>query len=345
MNSEWREQLERSGAVFQGDQVVSFGDAGAEAAAADEDLIADLSHYGLLQVTGQDAAEFLQGQLTNDIRQVSPGRSQLSAYCNPKGRMLAVMRVIRRGSAFLLQMPLSRLAAVQSRLRMYVMRADVLLQDASDKLVVIGLSGEGTAGLLRGIVDQVPDSVSDSCDGAVTVIRLPGTKPRFELIAEPATASELWRRLGDLTAVGPDVWGLLDALAGVPEVHEATVEAFVPQMANLDLVEGISFTKGCYTGQEVVARSHYLGKVKRRMYGLSLAAGPRPEPGQAILQVDDLNEPAQVGRLVAAFPDAVGGYRGLAVLQTSADGTALHLAEADGPALALETLPYELPAD
>ena len=155
----------------------------------------------------------------------------------------------------------------------------------------------------------------------------------------------MWRRLGDLPAAGPDVWGLLDALAGLPEVHEATVEAFVPQMANLDLVGGVSFTKGCYTGQEVVARSHYLGKVKRRMYGLSTGAGPRPEPGEAIVQVGDANEPAQVGRVVSAFPDAVGGYRGLAVLQTSADATALHLAQGDGPALVLQTLPYELPAD
>ena len=345
MISEWRKQLERYGAVIEDGQLVSFGDARAEAAAADQDVIADLSHYGLLQVTGPDAAEFLQGQLTNDIRQVSPGRSQLSAYCNPKGRMLAVVRVIRRGSTFLLQMPLSRLAPVQLRLGMYVMRADVQLQNASEDLVRIGLSGEVAAGRLREIVDQVPDSVSEVRDGPVTVLRLPGAKPRFELIAEPAMAFELWHRLGDLPAVGPDVWGLLDALAGVPEVHEATVEAFVPQMANLDLVGGVSFTKGCYTGQEVVARSHYLGKVKRRMYGLSMGTGPRPEPGEAIVQVNDLHEPAQVGRVVAAFPDAAGGYRGLAVLQTSADATALHLARADGPTLVLETLPYELPAD
>ena len=345
MNSEWRKQLERTGAVIQDGRIISFGDTGAGAAAADRDLMADLSHYGLLQVTGQDAAEFLQGQLTNDIRQVSLSHSQLSAYCNPKGRMLAVVRVIRRGDAFLLQMPVSRLAAVQSRLRMYVMRADVQLQDVSEDLVRIGLSGEGAAELLRETVESVPVSVSDSCDGPVTVIRLPGAKPRFELIAEPGRALEMWRRLGDLPAAGPDVWGLLDALAGLPEVHEATVEAFVPQMANLDLVGGVSFTKGCYTGQEVVARSHYLGKVKRRMYGLSTGAGPRPEPGEAIVQVGDANEPAQVGRVVSAFPDAVGGYRGLAVLQTSADATALHLAQGDGPALVLQTLPYELPAD
>ena len=286
MNSEWRKQLERTGAVIQDGRIISFGDTGAGAAAADRDLMADLSHYGLLQVTGQDAAEFLQGQLTNDIRQVSLSRSQLSAYCNPKGRMLAVVRVIRRGDAFLLQMPVSRLAAVQSRLRMYVMRADVQLQDVSEDLVRIGLSGEGAAELLRQNVESVPVSVSDSCDGPVTVIRLPGAKPRFELIAEPGRALEMWRRLGDLPAAGPDVWGLLDALAGLPEVHEATVEAFVPQMANLDLVGGVSFTKGCYTGQEVVARLHYKGESKRRIFAARVDQVSAPEVGSPVTNSD-----------------------------------------------------------
>ncbi len=298
----------------------------------------DLSHLGLIRVSGADARTFLQGQLTNDSKQVSADTAQLSSYCSPKGRMLGSFWLLQRGDDLYLQLPRERVDAIVKRLRMFVLRAQVTIEDASDALAHFGLSGDCAAELLP-FAPAAP-MASDTRDG-VTILRLPGDRPRFTVIGEPDALGPLWSRCAERASVaGPAFWSLLDIRAGIPSVFDDTVEAFVPQMANLQLIGGISFTKGCYTGQEVVARMQYLGKLKRRMYRAHLDLDTPPSAGAEIHSAS--SESGQgAGRVVDAAPSPDGGVEALVVMQiSSAQADDARLGDAAGPRLTLLPLPY-----
>ena len=301
----------------------------------------DLSHLGLIRVAGADADTFLQGQLSNDLRALTPTHSQLSCHCSPKGRMLALFRVLRGADGIDLQLPRERVAEAIKRLLLYVLRAKVTLTDLSDGPVRIGLSGVGAPAQLERLGLPVPAADNALITAAAArVLRLPAPVPRFELIADYATQSALWDALTPVSTWGDeDAWALLDIRAGIPSVYTATVEAFVPQMANLQLLDGVSFTKGCYTGQEVVARMQYLGKLKRRMYQATVESPTPPRPG------DELHAPSSTseqtpGRVVDARPSGPGRYEILAVLEIEAAETGEVRLAADGPLLRLQPPPY-----
>lgn len=308
-----------------------------------ECAVCDLAYLGLIRVAGEEARSFLQGQLTNDIHQVTPERPQLSSYCSPKGRMLGSFWIFERDGALYLQLPRERLEAIRKRLQMFVLRAQVTLSDVSDELARFGIAGDCAADLLPFVPAAGEGSLTRD---DVTVLRLPGDRPRYEVIAPPVIIAPLWSR-ARAGAAFADValWKLLDIRAGIPSVYEDTVEAFVPQMANLQLVGGVSFTKGCYTGQEVVARMQYLGKLKRRMYRATVAVDERPQPGTELYSPS--SESGQgAGRIVDAAPAPGGGFEMLAVLQiSSADADDLRLGGADGPSVRLLDLPYAFPAE
>ena len=304
--------------------------------------LTDLSHFGLIRISGADSREFLQGQLTNDINAVTPELAQFSSYCNPKGRMLGSFWIFQRDEDLYLQLPAGLLESVLKRLRMFVLRSDASLHDASAELARFGISGDCSADLL-------PFAPSDAkaCQtrDQITVIRLPGDRPRFELIGPPEILAQTWRRLLDSAEqAGPEFWSLMDIRAGMPTVFEDTIEAFVPQMANLQLIGGVSFTKGCYTGQEVVARMQYLGKLKRRMYHAHVDTMQAPARGTEVFSPS--SESAQgAGRVVDVAASPQGGYELLAVVQiSSAEADDLHIGDADGPRLRLLDLPYPFDA-
>jgi hypothetical protein len=306
--------------------------------------LCDLSHLGLIRVRGEDATTFLQGQLTSDVRLVTDERAQPSAWCSPKGRMLASFLVFRHAGDVYLQTPRERVAALLKRLRMFVLRAKVELADASDELARAGIAGGCAAELLAGAAPEEPFAVRQ--DGGVTLIRLPGDRARVEIVGTAAAVKALWERAAPTGGVaGPDFWALLDIRAGLPTVYDGTAEAFVPQMANLQLVEGVSFTKGCYTGQEVVARMQYLGKLKRRMYLARVATGTVPQPG------DDLYAPGSesgqgAGKVVDARRSPAGDVEALVVVEAgSAAGGEVRIGGPKGPRLAFSPLPYPLPED
>ena len=300
--------------------------------------ITDLTHFGLIRASGADLRSFLQGQLTGDINQVSPETAQLSSYCSPKGRMLGSFWIFQRGDDLYLQLPADRLDAILRRLRMFVLRAQVTLQDASAELARFGIAGDCAAAMLPFVPDVDKGCITRD---ALTVIRLPGDRPRFELIAPPARLTDLWSQMAATAEqTGPDFWSLMDIRAGIPNVFEDTVEAFVPQMANLQLIGGVSFTKGCYTGQEVVARMQYLGKLKRRMYRARIADGECPAPGTEVFSASS-DSGQGAGRIVESAPSPDGGFEALAVLQiSSAEAQDMRLRDADGAALELLELPY-----
>jgi folate-binding protein YgfZ len=344
MKTDWKAFLADAGAEFEGEQVAHFGNPEREKRVSLSGLVfADLDYFGVIAVHGSDAGSFLQAQFSNDIGKLDTGHSQLNAYCTPKGRMLGLMRIFRQGDSYYLRLPADTLEAVIQRLRLYVLRADVTLEDASESFLRIGISGESAPGELLALVGQVPEENNGVVrSGDLTLLHIPGVQPRFEVYAASLkSARALWDGLNVHGApVGEPVWRLLDILAGIPSIYADTAEMFVPQMTNLHLVDGVSFRKGCYPGQEIVARMQYLGTLKRRMYLGRIDARQPPQPGEPLFSADDDKQP--IGRIVDAQPHPNGDIAALAVLQiAAADAGDVYLGAADGPAFRLLALPYD----
>ena len=344
MNPDWQQQLRDAGAHIEDNLVRDFGDpAGELDAAQSRDVLADLSHLGVLEFNGDDAGKFLQGQLTCDVEAIGPGASSFGSYCTPKGRMLASFLLWRSGGGFRMALSREIAAAAQKRLKMYVLRSKVQIGDVSDAVALIGIAGPGAKDALAPLAAAVPQRTQDvqplGDDGAL--ICVPGG--RYVAAVPVSAAPALWQTLaGALRPVGTACWEWLDIRSGLPLVTAKTQELFTPQMANIELLGGVSFTKGCYTGQEVVARTQHLGKVKRRMFIANIeAAGMAPAPGDDLYS-DDIPGQAS-GTVVNAQAAPGGGYDLLAVVHLSSrESSAVHLRSADGPVLRFLDLPYSV---
>lgn len=300
----------------------------------------DLSHFGLIRVEGEDAEQFLQGQLTNDLRRVTESHSNLAGWCTAKGRMLANFRCFRRDDAYYLQTPAENVDGVLKRLGMYVLRSKVTLSDASDELMRMGITGTCAEPVLETVFDSLPEGANDALlQGELSLIRLPGAQPRFELVGPADQLTEIWQAAeGQAVRRSDDFWALQEIHAGIPVIYQRTSEAFVPQMTNMQLVDGVSFTKGCYTGQEVVARMQYLGKLKRRMYLAHVTSPTPPQPGDELFAKGSTSGQG-AGKVVDARASE-GGYDLLAVIEiASAQDDEVCLGE-NGPPLQIEKLPY-----
>jgi hypothetical protein len=348
MKAEWKAFLANAGAEFDTDgKVLDFGNPEQERQVAlTGNVFADLSHYSLVAVHGEDAREFLQGQFSNDLRRIDAGHSLLNAYCSPKGRMLANFRVFQHGDTLYLRMPSAMVEATVKRLRMYVLRSRVTFEDTVDTFVVLGLSGPDAESELARASGLTPPAGIDAVtrNDHTVIIRVPGIHPRYEVYAGFDGASRIWNALNvNCAPIGASAWNLLEVHAGLPTIYPETAEAFVPQMANMQLLDGVSFKKGCYPGQEVVARMQYLGKLKRRMY-LARVQGSEPLVGQDLF--DARGDEQSVGKVVDAEPHPDGGHSLLAVLQiASAELGDVRLGARDGPALSFQALPYPFPAE
>ncbi len=302
-------------------------------------VFADLSPLGLIAFSGDDTTTFLQGQLTNDVRKLASGEAQYSGFCSPKGRLLASFLMWQQNGDTYLQLPGELHDAMQKRLSMFILRAKVKARDARTELTRIGIAGSRAAALIEATLGSVPTAdmrVAHSPAGSV--IRL-GAE-RYQIVTTPELAAPLLDTLQrDATPIDYPAWQWLDIQAGIPAILPATQEQFVPQMVNFDLTNSVNFQKGCYTGQEIVARTQYLGKLKRRMYRVH---SDRPAaPGDELYTAD--MEGQASGMIVNAQPAPGGGWDALAVIQiSSADTQTVHLGALDGAQLKLETLPYAL---
>ncbi len=305
----------------------------------------DLSHFGLIQVEGEDALQFLQGQMTNDMREVTDEHSNLSGWCTAKGRLMASFRVFRLGGDYYLQTPQEHIASLLKRLRMYVLRSKVTITDASDQLARFGLTGECAESLLKAQFTTVPASQNGAMEiNDLVVIRMPGPTPRYEIIGPATNLIKLWEDFeSKATRMSSSFWALQEIRAGIPSVFPETIEAFVPQMLNMQLIDGVSFTKGCYTGQEVVARMQYLGKLKRRMYLAHVECDAAPLPGDELFAAGSTSGQG-TGKVVDAQASG-NGYDLLAVIEIdSAENQAVYLG-ANGPQITLAKLPYEFASE
>ncbi len=341
MIESWNTFLQSRGATIDGGTVLHFGDPAAErAAAANGTIVADLSQLAIVAFSGVDAATFLQGQLTNDIRRLHADSAQWNGYCSPKGRLLGNFLMWRQGDDYLLQMSGDIRESVQKRLSMFIMRSQVRARDASDETVRLVVAGVDAGNAVTQAFGTLPDAPMKSVQTeSGCVVRVGADK--FVLSIQPDAAVRVWQTLTQTaTPAGAPVWDGLRLNAGIPMITAATQDLFVPQMVNLEVIGGVSFQKGCYPGQEIVARSQYLGKLKRRMF-LAHVDAPAA-PGDNLYSADI--EGQATGTVVNAAPAPAGGFDVLAVAQVeSANTRTLHLKAADGAALSLKPLPYALP--
>lgn len=307
------------------------------------DIICDLNHTSLVRVRGDDAEDFLQNQLSNDIQSLDVGRTVLAGYCNAKGRLICIFRVWRDADGYLLQVAAEMHDTAIGRLRKYVLRAKAEFSLDQD-LVEFGVCGKTVAGGLEKIFGRLPRAENELArGGGLSVMRIPGAgRPRFQLAGSVEACKAAWKELErHATVTGSWAWSCLDILAGVPNITSRTSESFVPQMVNLDLIGGVNFKKGCYPGQEIVARMHYLGNLKQRMARFRLDDQTRPEPGD---RVYTQGTTSPTGTIVDAQPGAGAGWELLAVVRIADLGRgSLRVKNKSGPALFQQDLPYSLP--
>lgn len=323
-------------ALLGAESLEDFGDARGEClAAATTTVVSPLADFGVIRASGEEAADFLHNLMTNDIKGLAADGLRRAGFCSPKGRLLADFRFWKEGDDILLALSADIHAALLKKLTMYVLRAKVKLSDASAERLLLGVAGPEAAALIKAVAGAAPAPGATLAFAGGTVLGF--AEQRFIIAAKAESAAALWQQLSaQAKAVGTTAWRAVEIAAGEPRIVAATQEAFIPQMINFVQVGGLSFKKGCYPGQEIVARTQYLGKVKRHMYRAALPA--EAQPGDAIYAPETGDQAC--GNVVLAAP-AADGSEVLAVVQTScAEAGQLHLGSPSGPVLSLLLLPY-----
>lgn len=292
-----------------------------------------ISQPGLaaIRVSGSDAGDFLQAQLSNDVLKLDRSHSALAAWCDPKGRVLAVLRIVRRADDYLLLVPDELSQALVKRLRMFVLRLKVEISDPGNTLRACALFGADADTQMSEFSARLTPSEA----GELACLWLPGTTPCCLITGAADAVEQLATHFADTTvANGRQSWLLNRICAGEPQVYAQTQGAFVPQMLNLHWLGGIDFKKGCYPGQEVVARLQYRGTLTRRMFLARVGSAHTPAPGEMITGLEN----ASIGQVVAAAPAAANEQRLLAVLKVNAE---IQHANLGGAPLELLNMPYD----
>ncbi|HFC91429.1 MAG TPA: folate-binding protein [Leucothrix mucor] len=347
MRQNWKEFLIDNGAEFHLGKLISFGNPSRESRIPPQgSVLSDLSDRGIIQVHGKDATNFLQNQLTNDISRVAEDSHQLSAWCNPKGRVIATFRIFKRNNNYYLTLSADLVELVIKKLRMFVMMSDVTIEDMSKSLIHFGYAGERAAQELQNIVADgyVPAEANQTLQqDTLSILRLSGTVPRFEVFGELEDAKNLWEHCNVRAApVSSSGWDYLNIVAGLPVVSKASSTAWIPQMLNLQVIDGVDFNKGCFPGQEIVARLKYLGKNKRRMYRLEINSDELPEIGQEIYAE---GESTYAGKILTAVINPAGKVEALAVMKIALVDKNLSLNKSEAgeqDSITLLDLPYSV---
>lgn len=297
----------------------------------------ELERDGLISFSGADAGSFLQGQLTSDVATLTPPKTQYSGYCTPKGRLLATFLLWRLNDEILLQVPANLREAIQSRISRYILRAKVKAADATPRYVLFGVAGPGADAAISELAGAPPALHDVTSTNALAVTRLPLDRYLLLVSAESAAAT---RRVLSAHAEPqePAMWAALDIEAGVPVITPETQEQYVPQMVNMDLIGAVSYSKGCYPGQEIVARTHYLGRTKQRTYRVRLPAEVEAHVGDRLYS-DEYGADQASGAILNV---AAGASDALAVIYTNSVARGVHHGSLDGPAIEVLPLPYSL---
>lgn len=309
----------------------------------DKPVLSILDKFACYQISGEDAADFLQGQFSNDIAQVSDSNAQLSSYSTPKGRMLAIFYVAKRSGDYLLITSSDIAEEVIKRLQMYVMRSKVIITKL-DETHILGLSGDTQLRVSQHLkLTLAENDYQTSSSNDSLCIKVPGSPNRFLFLADQLLLDKVKQMdPQEVYIYSHDYWQWLDILAGIPMVTAATQEAFVPQMTNMELINGVSFSKGCYPGQEVVARLHYLGNANRRMFRIESSSESNLQAGDSIYSSDDNKE---IGKLITTVNISESKNEGLAVLRIEAAENSLPLKTKHGNEVKIIPLPYDVPTE
>lgn len=301
--------------------------------------ITDLNHLGLLCLTGEESAVFLQNQFSSDIRLLEDGKlAQYSSYSTPKGRMLANFLIWQYEANYYLQLDPLLLAGIQKRLNMYIFRTKTKIEEASPQWARFGLAGLGVREIIKKTLGiDAPQAMHIvHIDENTLLIGLPGE--RFECITLNNQASTLWAKWikEGCTQADNSLWQLSEIRAGIPWITEATQDLFTPQMINLDHIGGISFTKGCYPGQEIVARTQYLGKLKKRLFHATIESVEPILIGMDLFSDDMQGQSA--GKILNIASSGIHRYEALIVAQINSLSYGLHLGHINGPTLVIREL-------
>lgn len=302
-------------------------------------IVVALEHLAVIRTRGEDATDFLHNLLSNDIKKLQPGYAQYSSFNSPKGRMLASFLVWRDDTDYLLQLSTDLAVAIHKKLSMYVLRAKVKLSLADEDPCLLGVAGPALQPALAALGLAWPETDLAVSGERLQCIRLAADRAQLVVPLDAAEATVKTLLAHGLKPAATDAWRRLDIHAGIPLITAATQDEFVAQMINFELIGGVSFQKGCYPGQEIVARTQYLGKLKKRMFFAHLAADAAPTVGS------DVFAPAfgeqSCGKLLSVAPAREGGFDLLVVVQLAAyEGGDVHMAAVDGPRLRFGPLPY-----
>lgn len=308
MNPDWKNFLIAEHGVFKTDSCIDF----LKPASTGNKFLYPLTDLGVITVAGKDAATFLQGQITCNVNDINDNKSSLGAICNPKGRVITTFLLVKKDDVYLLVLPLELLPAIQKRLQMYVLRSVVTLTDSSDDLCLLGC---GDLNASTNPTEQIGRTTKQNSRLTIDFSRQIN---RQLLITDAEDAQQFWAEQVNqhgYQAAGSQDWHALDIADGIPWLTADTSEEFIPQMLNMDTLGGISFTKGCYTGQEIVARTHYLGKTKRQMFVAECDLSDLPEANASI--VDDSSGVEQAAGNVLMAQIEADHCNMLVVLQVS----------------------------
>lgn len=339
----WDDYLSSQGAVIENQDTTGFV-AHWQSDALQAGFMAPLTDLGLIRLTGEDAASFLHNQLSNDVEHLGDSEVRRAAYCTPKGRMLASLLYWKDGQDIILQLPKALQPGIQKRLQMYVLRAKAKLFDINAEFITLGLGGNAVTTALAEWFPELParpDTNVQNQHGKLLRVADANGAPRYQWITGIESAQQAWSKLSaQLQVVNTSAWRVTEIQAGIPVILASTQEQFVPQMVNFELIGGVNFKKGCYPGQEIVARSQYLGKLKRRMsvaliqtVGVSAAmevfnSNDATQPCGMIVNAEQYSETASIALIEMKLADQESGQ--------------LSLGSASGAAIELLPLPYAI---
>ncbi|MBM2830237.1 MAG: hypothetical protein HW411_1027 [Gammaproteobacteria bacterium] len=285
----------------------------------------DLSHFALLEISGNDANEFLQNQIAGDVSKLHSSGWLFSAWCQPDGRVICTFILFAEGTSLMLILPSMLKDKIINRLSKFILRSKVTIKDVSDEYALIGLAGPDMYMILQTMHAGISGNANPKYQTEdLCILRMWGKTPRSILISRMDKVSTILDRvLIAFTEGDRATWSLMDIEAGIPWILEATSGAFLPQMLNIDQMQGLSYQKGCYPGQEVIARLHHRGQLKRRMYLGTCNNEVMPGPGDRLERTDT---GTLAGDVIDAERHPDGGFSLLAVTEISAaDGAPLRL--------------------
>ncbi len=307
MNTEWINFLTSNNATLTETSDILFP----EDQQVKENQMTAIANFSILKISGNDADTFLQGQLTCNIKELTDTISFFTAFCNSKGRTISTLLITKQADDFFIILPDSVAEKVTMKLRMYILRAKVQITNVSDEFCLVGLNLAS-----QDIPAAYPSLDFDVAHDTDTIIKLPGTKNRYLVICSLTRAKTLWtegQQALKMTITSSPTWDYQDISAGLPWLTEQTSEEYIPQMLNIDKLGGVSFNKGCYTGQEIVARTHFLGKAKRELF-LAECCTADTFSSEAISVINEQNKP--IGKVLSILPNEKK-YRLLIVIPTT----------------------------